>query len=341
VTSSDTWFAANITSFGSNNFNFNGNPSSFQTTITSTSSSICVLSGTNFANSVNCKYSGQHVPSKFNSGQISGQMCGSVYKCKTNTAQVQKEKERDIQERIPIFDRFSSIQLVNNFQSGTVDGICPTSVRQNCVNQCNAGCSDIGECIFGCEIGGINKPDQCAHSCSTLGQLCLDSCVQTGDCITRECSTFVKFDIILQNYKWISNDKASKLVFKYGVKGKNTAVPTVSGDTLTFGDFWVQFNTSSYSLPKQCIACDNKTCICDSKSSLGSSVNAYISKQGYANVEFRYNKFDSHKSLVNDPAIGISHPLFVADNLDTLNSSSSVFAFSFALLSLLFAALFF
>eukprot|EP01091_Cochliopodium_minus_P016245 TRINITY_DN602_c0_g1_i4.p1 TRINITY_DN602_c0_g1~~TRINITY_DN602_c0_g1_i4.p1 ORF type:complete len:919 (+),score=219.64 TRINITY_DN602_c0_g1_i4:61-2817(+) len=83
VSSTETWFAANISSFGSNNFNFNGNPSSFQTQLSSDSSSVCVLSGTNFANSVDCTYT-NNIPSKFTSGSISGQICGSVYKCDTN-----------------------------------------------------------------------------------------------------------------------------------------------------------------------------------------------------------------------------------------------------------------
>lgn len=263
--------------------------------------------------------------------------------------------------RIPIFDRFSSIQLVNNFKNGIINGICSSTVQQQCVGACDAGCGDDGPCKFGCQIGGINNADTCTSSCSGLGSPCLNACYQTVDCINRGCSTYVKFDIILQNYKWISKDKASKLVFKYGVKGKNTEKPSVSGQTLTFGDFWVQYNTTTFVLPPGCTACDNKNCKC--KNTLGTTVNTTISKNGYANVQFNFDKFDSKKTLINDPAIGLAHHEYVSENPVTpdiddvtesieslindpaeiaeLSSSSSLFSFSFVILSMLLSVFFF
>jgi len=258
--------------------------------------------------------------------------------------------------RLPIFDRFSSIQLVNNFQSGVTNGICSSTVQQNCVNQCDAGCGDVGACQFGCQIGGINNADTCSSSCSGLGDTCLAPCLQTVDCINRGCSTYVKFDIILQNYKWISKDKNARLIFKYGVKGKNTARPSVTDNTLTFGDFFVQYNTTTYVLPKTCTACDNKNCKCTKK--VITTVDTTISKQGYANVQFNFNKFDNQKTLINDPAIGIAHSEYISpinpvvpDIDDTTGvdipdvpeetSSSSAISFSFVILSLLLSAFFF
>ena len=74
------------------------------------------------------------------------------------------------------------------------------SCQQNAVNQCNATCSDIGECIFGCEVGALNSRS-CSDRCSTLGSLCLDSCLrvvnQIANCayvsgeITVNCGTLV------------------------------------------------------------------------------------------------------------------------------------------------------
>ena len=45
------------------------------------------------------------------------------------------------------------------------------------MNQCTASCADIGECIFGCEIGGINNASTCVTSCTGLGTPCLNSCL--------------------------------------------------------------------------------------------------------------------------------------------------------------------
>jgi hypothetical protein len=76
-----------------------------------------------------------------------------------------------------------------------------TSCKQNAVNQCTATCADIGECIFGCEVGSISSADTCSARCSTLGSLCLDSCLrvtnQIANCayvtgeITVNCGTLV------------------------------------------------------------------------------------------------------------------------------------------------------
>jgi hypothetical protein len=58
------------------------------------------------------------------------------------------------------------------------------SCTQIAVNNCTAGCGDIGECIFGCEIGGINNPNVCSVDCSNLTSACLDSCTSTNKAIT-------------------------------------------------------------------------------------------------------------------------------------------------------------
>jgi len=55
--------------------------------------------------------------------------------------------------------------------------------KNNAVNACTAQCADIGECIFGCEIGGINSVNTCSSSCTGLGSPCLNSCIQTVNAI--------------------------------------------------------------------------------------------------------------------------------------------------------------
>jgi hypothetical protein len=55
--------------------------------------------------------------------------------------------------------------------------------KNNAVNACTMQCADIGECIFGCEIGGINNINTCSSSCTGLGTPCLNSCIQTVNAI--------------------------------------------------------------------------------------------------------------------------------------------------------------
>ncbi len=74
-----------------------------------------------------------------------------------------------------------TVQLPN------INGICSNVIKNSCVSACTARCADIGECIFGCEIGGINNVDTCSSSCTGLGAACLDSCLQTVDCINIGC----------------------------------------------------------------------------------------------------------------------------------------------------------
>ena len=74
-----------------------------------------------------------------------------------------------------------TVQLPN------INGICSNVIKNTCVRACTANCADVGECIFGCEIGGINNSDTCSSSCSGLGAACLDSCLQTVECINIGC----------------------------------------------------------------------------------------------------------------------------------------------------------
>lgn len=59
----------------------------------------------------------------------------------------------------------------------------PNPRKESCVRSCTAACADVGQCIFGCEIGGIQNDDVCTSSCSGLGTPCLDSCYATVACI--------------------------------------------------------------------------------------------------------------------------------------------------------------
>jgi len=65
---------------------------------------------------------------------------------------------------------------------------CSSSVKNAAVNQCVSQCADIGECIFGCEIGGINNVDTCSSSCTGLGTPCLNACLSTVNAITAGCA---------------------------------------------------------------------------------------------------------------------------------------------------------
>ncbi len=73
-------------------------------------------------------------------------------------------------------------------QIPNTNGICSNGVKNTCVSSCTAGCADIGQCIFGCEIGGIDSVDTCTSSCTGLGAACLNSCLQTVECINIGCN---------------------------------------------------------------------------------------------------------------------------------------------------------
>jgi hypothetical protein len=66
----------------------------------------------------------------------------------------------------------------------TVSNAC----KNEAVNKCTNECADIGECIFGCEIGAINSVDTCNSSCTGLGTPCIDSCLETVNAISANCS---------------------------------------------------------------------------------------------------------------------------------------------------------
>lgn len=73
-----------------------------------------------------------------------------------------------------------------------INGICSSRIQQACVSACDAGCGDDGPCKFGCQIGGINNADTCDSSCTGLGAPCLDSCLQTVECINIGCVDVTK-----------------------------------------------------------------------------------------------------------------------------------------------------
>lgn len=64
-----------------------------------------------------------------------------------------------------------------------LNGIPSNGCKNDAVSRCTAGCADVGQCIFGCEIGGINNLDTCASSCTGLGATCLNACFQVVDAI--------------------------------------------------------------------------------------------------------------------------------------------------------------
>jgi len=68
------------------------------------------------------------------------------------------------------------------------DGVCLPSVKSQCVSDCSQRCGDVGECIFGCEIGQFTSVDQCTFDCNGLGEPCLQSCLVTVDCINLGCN---------------------------------------------------------------------------------------------------------------------------------------------------------
>lgn len=77
-------------------------------------------------------------------------------------------------------------------QLPVINGICSSVTQNACVSACKVRCGDSGQCIFGCEIGGINNNDTCSSSCTGLGAACLDSCLQTVACISLACNDATK-----------------------------------------------------------------------------------------------------------------------------------------------------
>ena len=69
----------------------------------------------------------------------------------------------------------------------TITGIPSTACQQSAVGRCDAACGDYGPCKFGCQIGGINNAPTCSSaigsSCSGLGAVCENACLQTVDWI--------------------------------------------------------------------------------------------------------------------------------------------------------------
>jgi hypothetical protein len=122
--------------------------------------------------------------------------------------------------------------------------VCDNSVKNACVNICTAACADIGECIFGCEIGGINNIDTCASSCTGLGTPCLNSCLATVQCISLGCGANVTSDVALNLGAPVLNRATG--VWQQTVKITNTCGDTLSSialvlDTLAAG--WTVTNS--------------------------------------------------------------------------------------------------
>lgn len=107
------------------------------------------------------------------------------------------------------------------------NGICSNTVKNTCVASCSAGCADVGQCIFGCEIGGINNVDTCASSCSGLGDSCLNSCLATVGCISSGCGANVTSDVAITLGTPVLNRATG--VWQQTVKITNTCGETLTG----------------------------------------------------------------------------------------------------------------
>jgi len=142
-----------------------------------------------------------------------------------------------------IIDRVLMSGLLLGAVAAALSGQSSTC-QHDAVIQCNAQCSDIGECIFGCEIGGIGNSDVCAESCSTLGDTCLNSCLKVINQIAN--CPYVTGDITVSCGTLVYNRAAQ--VWQQTVRITNTSTTTtmnyvgyvldslVAGWTLTNGD---------------------------------------------------------------------------------------------------------
>ncbi len=73
-------------------------------------------------------------------------------------------------------------------EGGPIGGACQSTIKARCFNECVINCRDDGECIFGCMVGQDFNADRCYPNCNGFSPLCLQSCLQTIDCISRGCS---------------------------------------------------------------------------------------------------------------------------------------------------------
>lgn len=240
------------------------------------------------------------------------------------------------------YKRFKAVNLINKFQSGSVNGVCLPSIKSKCVNDCATRCVNDGECIFGCEVGQDFTVDRCYSDCAGFNSRCLDSCLQTIDCIKRDCSTYLKIDLVLEDYRWVTPRfiNNSRLTFTYDVEGRSTQNPVRVGNTLAFGNFWLQFNTSSFALPKPCTSCGVGACACNATTAVPSNINSTLdASTNKTAVQIYFSRFNSGYTLINDPRIGISAPWFNSNSraiapMSSYSSSSIVYC-SFVLLAIL------
>jgi len=69
--------------------------------------------------------------------------------------------------------------------TATASGLTLPSVKAVCINECTLQCGDDGVCIFGCLVGQDYSVDRCQSDCNGFSSRCVDSCLQTIDCISR------------------------------------------------------------------------------------------------------------------------------------------------------------
>lgn len=63
--------------------------------------------------------------------------------------------------------------------SGMAQIIILPSCKSQAVSDCSQQCGNVGECIFGCEIGQFTSLDQCSFDCAGLGDTCVQACYKT------------------------------------------------------------------------------------------------------------------------------------------------------------------
>lgn len=78
--------------------------------------------------------------------------------------------------------------VCNPVPVGNTNGVCQSTVKAKCFNQCAINCRNDGQCIFGCMVGQDYSPDRCYTNCNGFASTCLASCLQTVDCIDGGCN---------------------------------------------------------------------------------------------------------------------------------------------------------
>lgn len=78
--------------------------------------------------------------------------------------------------------------VCNPVPIGNTNGVCQSTIKAKCFNQCAIDCKNDGQCIFGCMVGQDFTPDRCYSNCNGFGPQCLESCLKTIDCIDGGCN---------------------------------------------------------------------------------------------------------------------------------------------------------